>query len=175
MAVFAALTLSPSHVHDGVCQLIGHRAYWHRQPYHGGLYSTEHFRTCSFCGCIHPGDLAELLNSVGGRIEESDKPGKLFLFTPNPVAGALVRMGSIPGAVFQRHHEPQNLKHRLYGDADPTLPFEPSISERLTGHFDRPALEPAPAEIKCPFYSEHACEEQWAALVEAAATHGAKQ
>lgn len=164
--------LSPMRVHERAFGLTGHRAYWHRADYHGGLYDTHHFRTCSYCGCIHPGDMIELLR-MGGRLEQDAKPGKFNFFTPNPVAGNYVHMGSCPGRVFDKQRWPQDLKHHLYADAAPALRFAPTIGERLTGHFERPALEPAPAEIKWPFYAEHTNEKLWPEIW-AAAQHGSK-
>lgn len=164
--------LSPMRVHSRAVELIGHRAHWHREFYRGGLYSTEHFRTCSYCGCIHPGDLIELLHA-GGRLQQAIKPGKFYLFTPNPVAGNFVHMGTVPGHVFDPARWPHNLNHRLYCDTSPALRFEPTIGERLSGHFERPALEPAPAEIKWPFYAEHTNERLWPEIW-AAANHGAE-
>jgi hypothetical protein len=164
--------LSPQGVHTRACQLIGHRAYWHREPYRGGAYSTEHFRTCSYCGCINPGDLMQLLRE-GGRLESTAKPGKFYLITRNPVAGELVRFGSVSGAVFAKGKWPQDLRHRLYGDVNAQLPFQPTISERLSGHFERPALDSAPALIHWPFYAEHTNHEQWPDIW-AAAKHGEK-
>jgi hypothetical protein len=163
MADYFTALLSPNRIHERACQLTGHRAYWHRTAYRGGLYSTEHFRTCSFCGSIHPGDLLELLNN-GGRLVSSDRPDKFYVFTPNPVAGELVQMGSLPGPVFEKEHWPQRLAHRLYGQLREGLPFEPSINERLSGHFERAVLIPAPAEIKWPLYSAHVNDRQWPAI-----------
>lgn len=174
MALFPAPTPSPTHVHDRVWQLTGHRAFWLRRTYSGGIYSTAHFRVCSYCGSIHPGDLIRLLYA-GGRLESTAKPDKFLLFTPNPVAGQQVRMGSVPGRVFSKARWPQNLVHQLYSETDGALEFKPSISERLCGHFEHAAFEPAPALIKWPFYSQHTDELQWPDIWAAASNHGERQ
>jgi hypothetical protein len=172
MAEFPAVAPSPARVHPRAFEFTGHRPCWHRAPYRGGKWSTEHFRTCSYCGCIHPSDMIELLDN-GSRFSLTNKRGKFLLFTPNPIAGQLVRMGSVPGAVFAKEHWPQVLMHHLLCDADAALSFVPTIGERLSGHFERPALESAPAEIVWPFYSEHTTERQWPEIW-AAAKNGAR-
>jgi hypothetical protein len=161
MREFPAASLSPSRVHDRARALSGHHPCWIRRPYAGGIYSIAHFRICSYCECAHPGDAIDLLLAGESRLEDSPKPSKHYLITPNPIAGDLVAMGSSPGAVFDRAHWPADLRHRLKDPARPGLAFRPSIGERLAGHFERPALEQAPAWIQWPLYSEHISQSQW--------------
>lgn len=167
MAEFPAYSPSPARVHDRARALSGHHPCWLRRPYSGGPYSIFHFRVCSWCGCIHPADMIQLLRA-GGRIEESSKPGKLYLITPNPIAGDLIPMGSIPGRCFDGSCQYLPPWRRLDAPPRAGLKFEPDISERLAGHFERPALEAAPAEIHWPFYSEHTTDRQWPEIWEAA-------
>lgn len=157
---------APARVHDRGFERTGHRPTWLRRPYVGGLYSTEHYRTCSWCGCIHPGDMIELLWMRRSKLERTAKEGKHLFLTPNPIAGELVRMGSMPGPVFA--FEPTCLSERLLAPARRDLEIAPDLVERLAGHFERPCLEPAPALIRQPFYSEHTTAPQWA-MIEAAA------
>lgn len=161
MPEFPAPSLSPARVHDRARQLCGHHPSWIRREYRGGIYFIEHFRICSYCRSIHPGDAIELMRDCGARLEESQRPGKHFLISENPIAGDLVRMGSIPGAIFEGAHPPINLRQRLKDPARPGLSFIPSMAERLAGHFERPALEQAPRWIEWPLYSEHISDRQW--------------
>jgi hypothetical protein len=171
MAEFPAPSLAPARVHERARHLVGHHPCWLRRAYQGGLYSIEHFRICSYCGCINPTDLIELLLAGETRIEETGKPGKVLVITPNPIAGALVRMGSAPGPVFNRAYQPTSLRNRLKDPVRDGIPVQPTIGERLSGHFERPALEQAPALIRWPLYSEHISQRQWPEI-EAAVTQG---
>lgn len=173
MPEFPAPALAPARVHDRARQLCGHYPCWIRREYRGGLYSIAHFRICSYCGSAHPGDAINFLASGEGRIEESDRPGKHYLIIPNPIAGDFVPMGSIPGKVFDPAHPPADLRGRLRDPARADLRFIPSIAERLAGHFERRALEQAPASIRWPIYSEHISERQWPEIW--AAAKGEKQ
>lgn len=165
MAEFPVLTLAPARVHERARALTGHHPAWIRRPYHGGIYSLEHFRVCSWCGCINPSDMIELLRAGDSRLEATAKDGKFLLFTPNPIAGELVRMGSIPIAVFNWEHPPSNLIARLRAEASER---EASAAERLVGHIERPLYELAPLMIRQPFYDEHTTDRQWAEIWAAA-------
>jgi hypothetical protein len=173
MAEFPPSTPSPARVHERARALVGHHPVWTSRPYAGGLYAIAHFRICSWCGCIHAGDLIDLLLAGRSSFESTAKPGKFLVRTPNPIAGDLVRMGSIPGRIFERGHEPVDLRQRLIAPAKRRLMFRPSTAERLSGHFDRPALEIAPTMIVWPFYAEHTNDRQWPEIW-AAASRGAQ-
>lgn len=164
-----AASPTPARVHADASALIGHRACWLRPRYSGGIWRRDHFRICSFCGSIHPRDLLNLLAAGGSELEPGGKPGKWILISPNPIAGHLGRMGSMPGRIFDQ--PPRNLRERLISKARP-LEFSPSMQERLSGHFDRPSLEIAPEMIAQPFFENHASEPQWAEI-RAAARNGA--
>lgn len=168
MGEFRASTPMPGRVHSRA-PLVGHHPVWLHRPYRNEIYAIAHFRICSWCGSIHPADLIDLLLAGGSTFESAPKPGKFWLRTPNPVAGDLVRMGSLPGRVFDRRHEPRDLRHKLSEPKKRGLMFEPSVTERLTGHFDRPALEIAPSMIVWPFYAEHTTDRQWPEIWAAAA------
>jgi hypothetical protein len=169
--VLVAQTPSPARVHQNARALIGHHPYWARRSYQGGLWCRDHYRICSLCGCIHPADMIELLLAGASRLEAASKPGKSFFFTPNPIAGELVRMGSMPGRVFD--DQPRSLRARLIAPPSAHLPFPPTMNERLACHFERPCLEPAPEMIAQPFFDEHTTGPQWAEI-EAAAAKGAE-
>jgi hypothetical protein len=168
----ATFTLTPGRVHQNARALSGHHPCWIRQEYAGGIWRRDHYRICSYCGCIHPADMHELLLAGGSRLEAAAKPGKHIFFTPNPIAGELCQRGSIPGRIFPAGGSPQTLRDRLRKPARPDLEFEPSLGERLAGHFERPCLEQAPAMISQPFFGEHTTAAQWAEI-EAAASRGA--
>lgn len=173
MPEFRAVSPSPARVHEQARALTGHHPCWVRRPYCGGLYSIEHFRACSYCGCINPGDMIELLEAGGSSFESATKNGKFILLTPNPIAGDLVHMGSVSGPVFNRDHGPINLRDKLRDPTRRGLVFSPTVAERLAGHFERPALEPAPAMIPWPFYAEHTTDRQWPEIWAAASSEGA--
>jgi hypothetical protein len=105
MAEFAATALSPVCVHEPRVQLIGHRAYWHREPYRGGLFRLSTFACAATAAAsIRRHDRTAVKRR---RLECTSKPGKFLLFTPNPIAGELVHMGSVPGPVFDKPARPQ--------------------------------------------------------------------
>lgn len=174
MAEFPAPSPSPARVHERARYMVGHHSRWIYRPYNGEIYSIAHFRICSWCVCIHPGDLIDLLNAGRSTFRETAKPGKFILTTPNPVAGKLVRMGSMPGPIFERGREPRDLSHKLTDPTKRGLAFNPTKAERLVGHFERPALDTAPAMIAWPFYAEHTTDRQWPEIW-AAASRGASQ
>lgn len=162
--VLAAATPSPAHVHQNAHRFTGHHPCWIRRAYSGGLYRTDHYRTCSYCGCIHPGDMTDLLLD-GGTLEATTNPNKHILVTPNPIAGELVRMGSAPGPIFSRTEWPQTFRDRLTFPAAPDLEFTPSLADRIVCHFERACLEPAPAVIAQSFYAEHTTQQQWVEIM----------
>lgn len=153
--------LSPARVHERARAMTGHQPCWTRLQYLSGLYSKEHYRTCSWCGCIHPVDLVELLQ-MGSSSLKRDRTAKLILVTPNPIAGVLVRFGSMPGAVFAKDYQPADLMSQLLLAARQGI--KPTIGERLAQHYERPCMQPAPELIAQPFYAEHATQSQWAAI-----------
>jgi hypothetical protein len=170
MAECPAFTTPPARVHKRARALVGHHPAWVCRSYSGEIYAISHFRICSWCGCIHPGDLIDLLRRGQSSLASAAKPGKFWLTTPNPVAGDLVRMGSMPGRIFERNHEPADIRHRLSDQPKRGLMFRPTVGERLSGHFERPALEIAPATIAWPFYAEHTTDRQWPEIWDAAGT-----
>jgi hypothetical protein len=169
MAEFPATTPSPARVHERARHLIGHHPSWIWRPYRGEIYSISHFRVCSYCACIHPGDLIALLQEGQSTFESTSKVGKYLIRTPNPVSGDLVRMGTMQGRIFERAHEPSDLRRKLSAPTKRGLVFEPTAAERLAGHFERPAFEVAPAMIVWPFYAEHTTDQQWPEIWAAAA------
>lgn len=166
MPEFRAVSRSPARVHEQARALTGHHPCWLRRPYSGGIYCTEHFRVCSYCGSVHPSDMIELLEAGRSTFESTTKLGKYVFTTPNPVAGELVRMGSLPVAVFNWVIPPQSLRKRLNEEASER---DATTAERLIGHIERPILEEAPAMIRWPFYSEHTTDRQWPEIWAAAA------
>jgi hypothetical protein len=171
MPEFPASTLAPARVHARARELVGHQPCWIRPPYESGLFSISHFRICSYCRCIHPGDMIELLREGRSRLEHAAKAEKFFFVTPNPIAGELVPMGSMPGPIFEGSLDFFPPSRRFASPLKSNLAFTPTPAERLAGHFERPALEAAPDLIRWPFYVEHTSERQWPEI-EAAASQG---
>lgn len=163
---------SPARVHGNARAYTGHHPHWTRREYQGGLWRTDHFRTCSYCGSIHPEDLLDLLEAGGSWLEEvRGKPEKRILLTPNPVAGELVCIGSWPAPAFARDAKPRTLRERMLAPAAKGL--NPSIGERLAGHLERSVFEPAPSHVPQPIFHEHLHERLWQ-WVQAASSGGNK-
>jgi hypothetical protein len=156
---------SPARVHGRGAALCRFNPAWIRLTYRGGPWSKDHYRVCSWCGCIHPADLIALLNA-GDSLLRRARPRKHLLLTPNPIAGQLFQMGSIPGPVFPKHRRPADIPSKFLLAARPGV--NPTAAERLAEHYDRPCFEPAPDLIIQPFYAEHTTEAQWL-LIETAA------
>lgn len=170
MSIWGEPSPAPSAVHGRARELTGHAPHWLRKAYRGGRERIDHYRTCSYCRCIHPRDMISLLRAGAAKL--ITPPGasghKRILVLPNPVAGRLVWMGGDIGPVFKRG-EFHSLPDRLAAPADPE--WDPSPQERLSGHFERPAKHRAPPFINQPFFLEHTTEAQWAEI-EAAIIHG---
>lgn len=165
MPEFPAQSPSPARVHPRARELSGHHPHWHRASYRGGLICSLHFRTCSFCGSIHPSDMMALLRSGRSFLEPTAKADKRILRTPNPIAGRRIRMGSLPEPVFE--FWPLSLRDRLREPA--AADCEPSPAERLAGHCERPLFRPAPDWIEQPFFLQHTTDEQWGEILAAIA------
>ncbi len=94
------------------------------------LTALDHpYRTCSYCGSIHPQDLLVVLGA-GGRIYGSDQkygfPHKYYVDVPNARAGEDTRVGSESG------------------------------TDRATGErYEREMRGPAPATVMGKFYTKH--------------------
>lgn len=60
-------------------------------------YGDELYRTCSYCGSIHPEDLLAALAISGSRLSGSDWkygwPHKFYLDVPNPNKDTVVKIG----------------------------------------------------------------------------------
>lgn len=63
-----------------------------REPY------QDDYRSCSYCGSIHPEDLIKLLKdgkaTLGGADWKYGWPHKFYVTAPNPLAGQEVKVGS---------------------------------------------------------------------------------
>jgi hypothetical protein len=72
---------------------------------HGGwrwqIRGAEHFRRCSYCGSLHPADLA----AAGGRVDWADQkygwPHKFYIDVPNRDPEAVHCVGSYRGPLDQ--------------------------------------------------------------------------
>lgn len=145
MQEFAALTVQ-----------LAHKCEWRVQAYDGGPYKHT-FRTCSYCGGMHPADLIDLLDHEEDvDVAPTTKGHKWYVKgVPNPIYGRSCRSGSRSGPVFERGRG-QTLLQRL---RDPSImPRElgrASILERLRGHYERPMYSAAPKHCFAKFYTYH--------------------
>lgn len=158
---------APIDVHAGSLRYLGLEVEWRRHRYDGGPYSQMHYRVCSYCGSIHPGDMADLLREGRSRLEGTTKAYKRYFMTPNPIAGKTVRVGSRSGPVFTRD-APRGLVARLLSDCVVELKPPVTLLERFRMRYDRPTMGTAPAEIQQKFYMEHATPELWEEIVDVA-------
>ena len=73
---------------------------WRVRPF-DGWQSPETFRTCSYCGSIHPEDLLTALSqgaTLGGSDWKYGWPHKFYIHgIPNPIAGQEVKVGESSG------------------------------------------------------------------------------
>lgn len=165
----------PMQAHGPLSVQQDHRCSWRVQPYDGGPYRHT-FRTCSYCGGMHPEDLIRLIEQ-GADVSGTTKGHKFYVErVPNPIAGQRCRSGSRSGPVFDRGHG-QRLANRL---RDPSImPRElgrATIMERLRGHYERPTYSPAPQHCFAKFYTYHIeSEEQQERLNRAIRTQRARR
>lgn len=122
--------------------------YWHAAREHSddrGPYAYP-FRTCSFCGSVHPGDALNFLKH-GARAHDADWkygwPHKFYLDgVLNPIFGKTVAIG------------------RSFGPGDPPD--------------GKPMMGQAPMHVPCKFYSAHLVEmpdDQFAEMARILYTH----
>lgn len=98
--------ITRAHTMDGWATRFGpHR--W-REPDHYNTLARERgeahgpyaypYRTCSYCGSIHPEDLIGFLEKGNARLDRADMkygwPHKFYCAVPNPIAGQTVKIGS---------------------------------------------------------------------------------
>lgn len=108
------------------------------------------FRTCGYCGSIHPADLLDAFTRHPLRLELADMkygwPHKVYVEgIPNPVAGRQVEVGS-------QHHTggyPQNAEQLV---AEGSARWE-TVAGRRT--LVVPRMAPAAATTWAKFYTEH--------------------
>lgn len=124
----------------------GHGAW--REPQLQREPCGEPFRSCSYCGSIHPEDLIKLLKA-GATLHGADWkygwPHKFYVEgIPNPQAGKQVNVGGVvgpditsttPGAVFRSTCGHQGCKEH--------------------GYWQKPFIELAPLTTRAKFYNEH--------------------
>jgi hypothetical protein len=113
-----------------------------REPY------GEPFRSCSYCGSIHPEDLIKLIEA-GATMHGADWkygwPHKFYVEKiPNPHAGKVVEMGSSSG--------PSITKDTAGAVFAPTC-HHADCKEH--GYWKLPRMEPAPATTTAKFYNAH--------------------
>lgn len=132
--------------------------YTWRKPYTSAPYGYA-FRTCNHCGGIHPEDAIRLI-AEGCKVEGTTKGYKRYLHVPNPLAGKVVRSGSMSGSLFSA----KKLRwwQRLTAPAT-ALPYNagaPTIMERLRGRYNRELRGPAPSHTHAKIYFWHFDEGQ---------------
>lgn len=90
-----------------------------RAPFRMDPYEYA-FRTCSWCGAMHPEDLVAALRN--GSPVEWAKPGyKIYVDVPNPISGQEVKCGSRSGPVDPDDMSKGRYDEPIYGAAPPTV------------------------------------------------------
>lgn len=117
-----------------------------REPY------GEFFRSCSYCGSIHPEDLITLL-AGGATMHGADWkygwPHKFYVTNiPNPHAGKTVEIGGKAGPDITEQ-SPGVVWKGTCGHADCKQ------RTREHGYWYLPHLSPAPASMTAKFYNTH--------------------
>lgn len=112
----------------------------------------ESFRSCSYCGSIHPEDLIKLLEA-GATMHGADWkygwPHKFYVENiPNPHGGKTVKMGSRIGPDVTGT-TPGSEWNSTCGHADCQL------RTREHGYWELPFMEPAPKMMRAKFYNAH--------------------
>lgn len=103
------------------------------------------YRTCSWCGSIHPEDLFNAVEAgaeLGGSDWKYGWPHKFYVHgVPNPLAGQVVRCGSIS---MHKSREPTEEERAHYSN------WREEGDRRVA---DR--MAPAPATLQAKWYNEH--------------------
>jgi len=113
----------------------------------------ETYRTCSYCGSIHPEDLLRVLTegaTLGGSDWKYGWPHKFYVYNiPNPVSGQLRRSGGISMG-----------KYRLptMEDFKREYPGYSNHRESPHGGWQADSISPAPATMQAKWYNEHLTE-----------------
>jgi hypothetical protein len=119
-----------------------------RTPY------AEPFRSCSYCGSIHPQDLLfQLTGKVGVTMHGADWkygwPHKFYVEgILNPIAGQIAEIGGASGGDIGENTSGA-VWHNTCGHAD--------CKDRTHSHgyWHVPTMEPAPQFTRAKFYNEH--------------------
>lgn len=130
---------------------------WVWRPPSGGDRESPYdypFRTCSYCGSMHPEDLYRAVlagATLGGADWKYGWPHKFYVDLPNPAAGQL-RGGTSTtiggwGSEVGMSLEALKAKHPQYADWEWT--------ERKEGGYRVTKFSPAPAQTHAKFYNEH--------------------
>lgn len=110
----------------------------------------EAFRTCSYCGSIHPEDLVRVAAAgatIGGSDWKYGWPHKFYVDNiPNPVAGQMRRNGGVSVG-----------KYRLptLEDAQKEYPGYSNWRESKHDGWEADSIAPAPAKMQTKWYNEH--------------------
>jgi hypothetical protein len=134
---------------------------WSWRPARGGDRDSPYdypFRTCSYCGSMHPEDLLNAVRAgatLGGADWKYGWPHKFYVELPNPAAGQL-RGGTsttVGGkCVVGRTLDEVKAEHPQYAD------WEWRFEENLYGNgpgYRVVKFSPAPAQTHAKFYNEH--------------------
>ena len=120
-----------------------------REPHNraGGPY-VETFRTCSYCGSIHPEDLLRAVNSgatLGGSDWKYGWPHKFYVEgIPNPVAGQMRPMGTV-SAGFRKTLDQVQAEYPDYQN----------WRQNQHGGWQGDRIAPAPSAVHAKWYNEH--------------------
>jgi len=150
----------PSQRNATMAVQLEHKCRWEVRPYDGGPYRNT-FRTCSYCGSMHPEDLISFVREGRARLEGTTKNYKFYVRVPNPIAGQTCRIGSSSGRVFPVRATPKGVIARLLAEHDmPERLGRPTMLERIRNHYSRPTMGDAPDMVHAKFYTWHLSEDQ---------------
>lgn len=136
-----------------------HQCRWQVRPYDGGPYMHT-FRTCSYCGSIHPDELIEHVRLGTGQLHGTTQNNKVYLDIPNPVAGQRVRVGGECGPVFSPDAPSGVIARLLAEHSMPDRLGRPTLRERIRGRYSRAIMGEAPTLVRAKLRTWHLSEDQ---------------
>lgn len=126
-------------------------------------YEGRPFRTCSYCGCIHPDDLIVALKA-GAKLQGADLkygwPHKFYVDSiPSTNKGALVKKISASGFKSEQAARDDGAKYLKDGFQiqvkSTTAPDHATQTFKETGYFEYAILEPAGDLTHGKWYNDH--------------------
>lgn len=125
------------------------------------------FRTCSYCGCMHPADLLAAIKAgatLGGSDWKYGWPHKFYVYSiPNPDPNAMVRTtsgGSYPSEAKAREAGATYVKpgYRLEVK-EGIAPDEATLTFNMTGRWSFEIYQPIGKTTQGKWYNDHLRDE----------------